>query len=37
MIYAFLGLSIAIGLGNFVMLCIIFQRLDTPTRRRHVR
>lgn len=34
MIHAMLGLSIALSLGNFVMLVIIFQRLDAMPRRR---
>lgn len=34
MTLAMLGISIALGVGNFAMLIIIFQKLDTPRRGR---
>lgn len=34
MLEAMLGVSIALSLGNFVMLVIVFQRMDAMPRRR---
>lgn len=34
MTFAMLGISIALGVGNFAMLCVIYQRLEQMNARR---
>lgn len=36
MLFAMLGVSIAIGVGNMIFLAVIFQKLDAPKRGRRV-